>query len=88
MFTFRQYRANQKSDLLRTFPVECRAAAALLGDDLKALEFAFASVFHEPGGILAGVRIEFKTLTGDFAVWVDVMQGEPRKVLDQRGMAP
>ena len=85
MYTYRQYRPHQKPDLLKTFPAECRAAAHLLGDDLKDMVFAFASVFHEPGGILAGVRIEFTTCTGDQPVWVDVMQGETRIVLDQRG---
>jgi len=61
-----------------------RAAADLLREDLPELVFDFASVFHEPGGILAGVRIEFKTRVGGSVVWVDVMQGEPRNVVDQR----
>ena len=88
MFTFRQYRRQQKSDFLRSFLKECRAAADLLREDLPELVFDFASVFHEPGGILAGVRIEFKTRVGGSVVWVDVMQGEPRNVVDQRRGRP
>jgi hypothetical protein len=81
MFTFRQYRPNQKSDFLKSFPEESRAAAALLRDELRQLTFVFASVFHEPGGVVAGVRVEFETKDGRRPVWVEVMKGEPRVVL-------
>lgn len=83
MFTARQYPPTQKADFLRTFPTESRAAADLLGDELTHLTFAFASVFRETGNGVIGLRIEFKTNEGA-AVWVDVMGGEPRKVLDGR----
>ncbi len=83
MFTFRQYRPHQKQDSIKTYPEECRAAADLLGDELKTLTFDFASVFKEPGDRLVGVQIEFKDVDGR-PVWVDVIGGEPRKVLDGR----
>lgn len=85
MFTARQYRPHQKRDFLKTFPRESRAAADLLAQDLKHLAFAFASVFHQPGGILAGVRIEFKTREDGKPVWVDVTGDRARLVLDGRG---
>jgi len=85
MYTARQYRPHQMREFLKMYPRESRAAAELLGDDLRGLKFAFASIFPEPGAIHAGVRIEFKTRQGNVPVWVDVLGGEPRKVLDGRG---
>ena len=84
MYTARQYRPHQLRDFLKMYPRESRAAAELLGDDLRGLAFAFASIFREPGDIHAGVRIEFKTRQGNIPVWVDVIASTPRKVLDGR----
>ena len=49
MDTARQYRPHQKADLLKTFPSESRAAADLLGDDLRTLTFAFDPCFEKQG---------------------------------------
>ena len=78
--TVRQYRPHQKTEFLRDFPIEARAAAKLLGDELKGLRFDFASVFQE-NDRSKSVRIEFR---GDErVVWVDVKGDEAVKVLVQ-----
>ena len=76
--TVRQYRPHQKAEFLRDFPVEAKAAARLLGDELKGLRFDFASVFQE-NDRSRSVRIEFR---GDERkVWVDVKGDVAEKVL-------
>lgn len=74
----RQYRPHQKAEFLREHPVEAKAAATLLGDELKGLRFDFATIF-QASDRSKSVRIEFR---GDERkVWVDVEGGVAEKVL-------
>jgi hypothetical protein len=77
-FTLRQYRPHQKAEFLRDYAVESRAAAKLLGDELKGLRFDFASVFQEHDRSKS-VRIEFHG--NERTVWVDVKGDDAVKVL-------
>jgi hypothetical protein len=82
--TVRHSHCTPKAEFLRDFPAEARAAADLLGVDVKSLTFDLASVSSDPS-----VTIRFRTRVGNRAVWVKVArEGDSlvaQMVLEQMG---
>jgi hypothetical protein len=80
VYTLRQYRQDRKAEFLRDYLREAKAAAALLGEELKGLHFYFATIGVDYDRSRSAT-IEFH---GDGrAVWVEVKGDQARKVLDQ-----
>ena len=79
MFTLRQFRPHQKAELLAAYPVECRSAADLLGDDLKSMRFTFASVSQHRDESKS-VQIEFEG--AGRVVWIKAKGTDAQIVLD------
>lgn len=83
MYTLRQYRPHQKTELYASYPMECRAVAACLKPDV--LLFQFASVFQNRDGTKT-VRVEFG---GDGrVVWIEAAGDSARRILDQPEFKP
>jgi hypothetical protein len=81
VYTVRQYHRTRKAEFLRDYLREAKAAAALLGEELKGLHFYSATIGVEYDRSRPAT-IEFH---GDGrVVWVLAKGDHAEKVLDQR----